>query len=177
MPHKYVATNIDQIFTFSAKIWLKRAERTTCWFDLSIIKVDFNFQYNFQNLNPNNLLHKFKLNIQDTQLVALLHAVASMAPTCPSVSHSVSWCVSDTFTFLHSFCFHWLLNLVGCMTDAMSVRGYYWLDHLHQHHDHDHHDERSGWCMRVVGVTWVAWWPTVAPTSDRSPPRHQHSQW
>ena len=33
-------------FTFSATIWLERAERTTCWFDLSIIKVDFNFQNN-----------------------------------------------------------------------------------------------------------------------------------
>ena len=55
------------ICTFSAKMSLKRREkRRTCWFDLSIIKVGFNFQYNFQNLNPNKLLHKFNTRIYKT---------------------------------------------------------------------------------------------------------------
>ena len=37
----------------------------------------------------------------------------------------------------------------------------------------------GGWCTRVVGVTWVAWWPTTGATSDRSPgppTLFQHSQ-
>ena len=43
----------------------ERAKRMTCWFDLSIIKVYFNLQSNFQNLNLNNLLHKFNLTLKE----------------------------------------------------------------------------------------------------------------